>query len=172
MRREKKFPKFGCFETAVTDLRVTEQGQEIEVRAGGRKKDFGFISRNSNSSESGSTLELRGAWGGKDSREMGFKRGFNWEKYHGLSRFCTFLNLSFSSVWKQLPSEVSQGKTKLLIPWDSAAEEILLFIVCFLQEGKFFPLVFVILRAEPCRVLSSRVLPTLCRVSELHLVVS
>lgn len=55
----------------VTDLRVTEQGQQAEVRAGGGKKDF-FIfsmSRNQNNSESGSTPELSGVWGAKNSRE-------------------------------------------------------------------------------------------------------
>lgn len=57
MGRAKKTPKIGCFaksDAAVMDLRVTEQGKEVEVRAGGGKMDFGFISsmnRNQNSSE-------------------------------------------------------------------------------------------------------------------------
>lgn len=62
---------------------------------------------------------------------------------------------------KLLPSEGSQGEKNPLIPWDSAAQGNSPFVFAFFAGGAVFPSCFSNPKAEPCRVLSSRVHPTL-----------
>lgn len=92
-RGKKKNPKIGCFakgEADVTDPRVTEQGQEAEVKAGGGKKDLGFISRIKTAPSQDPPQSWVGFGEARTAENGGFKRGFNWEKYHGLSRAALF----------------------------------------------------------------------------------